>query len=168
MKFPDKNKITHLCFDIALIAKAIDGLLEIIGGVVLFFVSPDQIHGLARWLTQEELAEDPTDFIANHLRHASQHLSTGTTLFAAFFLLWHGLVKVGLVWALLRKHLWAYPVAIVAFALFVAYQLDRYAHTRSAWLLALSVLDVFVIVITALEFKRLRGSNEIPGTSSPR
>jgi uncharacterized membrane protein len=77
-------------------------------------------------------------------------------MFAAVYLVWHGVVKVGLVIALLQKRFWAYPAALVAFGLFLVYQLSRYAQTRSAWLLVLSVVDVFVIVITWLEYKRLR------------
>jgi uncharacterized membrane protein len=73
-------------------------------------------------------------------------------------LLWHGVVKIGLVWALFRKYLWAYPIARVAFGLFLAYQVYRYSHTHSVWLLALSILDIFVIVLTWLEYKRLRSS----------
>ena len=52
--------------------------------------------------------------------------------------------------------MWAYPAAIGAFVLFLVYQLYRYTHTSSAWLLVLSVVDVCVIVITWLEYKRLR------------
>lgn len=162
MRFPDKKRTIHILFDIGLIAKAIDGFLEIIGGVVLFFVSPDQVHGLVRALTQGELAEDPTDFIANLLRHTSQHLSSSTTLFAAIFLLGHGVVKIVLVWALLRKYSRAFPIAIATFGLFIVYQIYRYAHTHSVWLLFLSVLDVFVVVITWLEYKRLQNSKEMP------
>ena len=61
-------------------------------------------------------------------------------------------------WALFRKYLWAYPLAIIAFALFLAYQLYRYSHTHSIWLVALSALDLFVIAITWLEYRRVRTS----------
>jgi uncharacterized membrane protein len=73
---------------------------------------------------------------------------------------WHGVVKVGLVVGLLRRHLWAYPTAMVAFAVFLAYQIYRYLHTGSVWLLVLSILDVLVICLTAAEYKRLRRSHE--------
>ena len=154
----DKGKLVHLFFDVSLAAKAVDGALEIVGGVLLLLVDPRQMGRLAQVLTRGELAEDPRDFIAGHLLSAARHLSAGTQAFAAIFLLWHGAVKVALVWALLRRHLWAYPIATGAFALFLAYQLYRYAHTRSAWLLVLSALDVFVIVITWLEYRRLRAA----------
>jgi uncharacterized membrane protein len=152
----DSDKTVHLLFDIGLIGKAVDGMLEIIGGIALFVVKPGQIDGWLRMVTQHELSTDPNDVVANLLLHSAQHLSSSTQTFAAFFLLWHGAVKVGLVWALFRKHLWAYPVA--TFALFLAYQIYRYTNTHSIWLVALSVLDLFVIAITWLEYKRLRTS----------
>jgi uncharacterized membrane protein len=151
-----KQKIVHLLFNIGVIGKGVDGVLEVLGGVLLFFVSPTQIQALVRVLTQHELSEDPHDLIAGYLMHVAQHFSTSVEIFAAAYLVWHGVVKVGLVVALLQKRLWAYPAAIGAFALFLIYQLYRYNHTHSAWLLVLSAVDVFVIVITWLEYRRLR------------
>src|SRR2546425_4879063 len=113
-----------------------------IGGALLFFVSADQLRHVARILTLHELTEDPHDIVANYLLHASQRLSPGVTTFGAIYLLWHGVVKIGLVTALLRRQRWAYPAAIVAFLLFLVYQVSRYAHTHSPELLVLSALDV--------------------------
>lgn len=158
MRSGNKNRTIHTLFDLSVLAKGLDGLLEIAGGLLLLFVHPDQISGVARALTQHELSEDPRDLVANLLIHSVQHLSSNTKVFAAVFLLWHGLVKVGLVWALLKKHRWAFPLAIVAFGMFVLYQLYRYSNTHSIWLLALSLLDVAVVVLTWLEYRRLYGS----------
>ena len=153
-----KAHIVHLLFDIGVITKGIDGALEIIGGALLFFVSPDQLRHIARILTLHELSEDPHDIVANYLLHTAQHLSPSVTTFGAVYLLWHGVVKVGLVTALLRGQRWAYPAAIVAFLLFLLYQVSRYAHTHAPELLVLSVLDVLVIGLTWLEYRRLRAS----------
>jgi uncharacterized membrane protein len=148
----------HVLFRIGLLGKAVDGALEIISGVILLTVDPAQLGRAARELTQSELIEDPNDLLANFMLHLFQHLSTGTQAFAALFLLGHGLIKVGLVVALMRKLWWGFPTAIGAFGLFLAYQLYRYAHTRSVWLLAVSLLDVFVVIVTWLEYERLRNS----------
>jgi uncharacterized membrane protein len=164
----DRGRAVHVLFTISLIGKAVDGVLEVIGGVVLFFVTPGQINGILRVLMQHELSEDPHDGLAGALLRSVQHLSTGAEHFAALFLLWHGVVKVGLVLALLRRQLWAYPTAIIAFALFLAYQVYRYSHTRSVWLMALSLLDLFVIVLTWLEYGRLRHSHEWRAITSVR
>ena len=156
MRTNQREKMVHVLFDISVISKGVDGALETVGGALLYFVGPAQIHSLVRMLTQHELSEDPHDLLAGYLLQAAKHLSADAQLFVAVYLLWHGIVKVGLVIALIQERAWAYPAAIVAFGLFLVYQLYRYAHTRSAWLLVLSVVDVFVIVITWLEYKRLR------------
>jgi uncharacterized membrane protein len=153
--------MVHLLFTIGVISKGVDGVLEVLGGVLLCFVTPAQIQSIVRMLTQHELSEDPHDLLAGYLLHIAQHFSASVQIFAAAYLVWHGVVKVGLVVALLQKRIWAYPAAIMAFVLFLIYQLYRYAHTRSAWLLVLSAVDVFVIVITWLEYKRLRALREL-------
>jgi uncharacterized membrane protein len=151
-----RERLIHVLFDVGALAKGIDGVLEIIGGALLFLVEPSQLHHVARILLQHELSEDPNDLVATYLLHTSRHLSASTTTFAAAYLLWHGVVKVGLVAGLLLRQRWAYPTAIAAFLLFLAYQLYRYTHTGSPELLVLSVFDVFIVVLTWLEYARLR------------
>ncbi len=146
----------HVFFNLSIIAKGFDSALEIIGGVLLFFVSPDRINAVIRVVTQHELSEDPKDLIATYLLNSGHQLTKGVTMFAAVYLLWHGVVKLGLVVALLLKRRWAYPAAIVAFFVFLVYQLYRYTHTRSPALLALSIVDLLVIILTWIEYKRLR------------
>lgn len=153
-----RGRLVHLFFAVSVIGKGVDGVLEIVGGVLLFFVNPLRLQTLVRVLTQHELSEDPHDLVAHYLLNSTQHLASGVQVFAAVYLLWHGVVKVGLVTALLLKVRWAYPAAIVAFLLFIAYQLYRYSHTHAPALLALSALDAVVIVLTWLEYKRLRAS----------
>jgi uncharacterized membrane protein len=147
--------MVHLLFNIGVIGKGVDGVLEVLGGVLLCFVSPAQIQSVVRILTQHELSEDPHDLLAGYLLKVAQHFSASAEIFAAAYLVWHGVVKVGLVVALLQKRFWAYPAAIVAFVIFLVYQLYRYTQTHSPWLLVVSVLDLFVILLTWLEYKRL-------------
>ena len=40
MEIGRKQKIVHLLFNIGVIGKGVDGVLEVLGGVLLFFVSP--------------------------------------------------------------------------------------------------------------------------------
>lgn len=150
-----RGRFLHALFRVGVIAKGIDGVLEIVGGILLLFVSPAQLLPIARFLTQHELAEDPHDLIANYLLRSIQHLSAGAKLFGAIYLLSHGAIKVGLVTALLLKVRWAYPAAILVFFLFLVYQIYRYLLTHAPELVALSVLDVFVIALTWVEYRRL-------------
>ncbi len=96
-------------FEIALIFKGLDGLLEIIGGVLLLLISKAQLDSWVVTLTQHELSEDPNDFLATHLLSAEGNMSGGSQTFAALYLLSHGLVKVVLVGAVMKDRLWAYP-----------------------------------------------------------
>jgi uncharacterized membrane protein len=67
-------------------------------------------------------------------------------------------VKVGLVAGLLLRRRPAYPVAIGAFVLFLVYQVYRYVIGHAPEMLVLSLVDVVVIVLTWLEYRRLRES----------
>ena len=150
-----RSRLRHLFFYISVVAKGVDGVLEVIGGVLLFVVSPAQLYHIARMLTQHELTQDPHDMVANYLLHTTQNLSANVKTFGAVYLLWHGIVKVVLVTGLLQQRRRAYPLAITAFLLFLVYQLYRYSHTHAPELLVLSFFDVLVVVLTWLEYRRL-------------
>ena len=136
--------------------KGLLALGEIVGGIVAFFVTRDFLLKTVSVLTQEELAEDPRDLIANYLQHSAQSLSIGTQLFVAFYLLSHGSIKLWLIIGLLRQKLWYYPTAIVVFGLFIVYQLYRFSFTHSVWLLLITVVDIIVIALTWHEYNYLR------------
>jgi uncharacterized membrane protein len=153
-------RTVHVAFDVGIVLKGINGVLEIAGGVLLLALSSDQVYRLAGALTLHELTEDPHDILATHIMDAARHLTRSGRLFGAAWLLIHGIVKVGLVAALLRRRHWAYPVAIAVFLLFLVYQLYRYAETLSVPLLVLVVLDVFVVIVTSLEYRRLVASGD--------
>ncbi len=61
-------------------------------------------------------------------------------------------------YALLRGKLWAYPWAIGVFAAFGVYQIYRYFISQSGWLIALTVLDAIVILLTWFEWRRVRNN----------
>lgn len=148
-------------FLIAIILKGLDGILEVVGGLLLFVVSPATIDQLIRTLTQHELSQDPHDFIATHVLHAAGGL-TGSFTFPAAYLLSHGVVKVVLVTALLRNKLWAYPWMIVFLIAFIVYQLYRTTFAPSIGLVALTIFDVFVVWLTWREYRRQRAARQ-PG-----
>lgn len=146
----------EVLFLVSVWLKGLDGLLELIGGTALFSVSPAFILNVVRVITQDEIAEDPRDVVANVLRDAAARLSFATEHFMAIYLLVHGVVKLALVWALLARVLFAYPLSIVIFAGFIVYQLYRYTFTHGIGLLALSALDFVVIGLIWLEYRALR------------
>ena len=140
-------------FRISVTLKGLDGALETIGGLVLLFVRPATIDHLARALTQHELSQDPHDVIARHLLRSTGHLTHGTTLFAAIYLLSHGIAKVVLVVAVLREQLWAYPGMMALLLAFIAYQLYRILAVHlTVGLSLLTAFDAFVVWLTWREY----------------
>jgi uncharacterized membrane protein len=154
--FEEKN--IHLAFDISLLFKGVLAVFEVIGGILAYFVSQQFLLQIVSAITQEELTEDPRDFIANYLVHSVQYLSISAEHFAAFYLLAHGIIKLWLIVGLLRKKLWYYPTAIIVFSLFIIYQLYRFNFTHSIWLLLITIVDIIVIWLTWHEYKYLRHS----------
>lgn len=140
-------------FEIGIIAKGLNGAVELLGGLLLLFVSPAWIHQLAISVTRVELSEDPHDFIATHLLHTTSGLTGNAVLFGSVYLLTHGAVKVVLVVALLLNKLWAYPWMIVVLLVFIGYQLYRISLDPTAGLIALTVFDVVIVLLTWREYR---------------
>lgn len=164
MKLTEKQ--IHLLFKIGVLLKGIDGALEAIAGFALLFTTPASLRNLVGWLTQGELQEDPTDFVANHLVDFFHKLSISTKHFASIYLLVYGITKIGLVSGLLRGKLWSYPTALAVLGVFWCYQIDRLIHTLSIGLAFLSVIDLAVLVLIWRDYKyvkmHLAGNKSLP------
>jgi uncharacterized membrane protein len=145
-------------FHVSLLLKAAHSVLEIVGGILLVVVSREGILKIVNRLTQEELFEDPHDWIANYLVQGAQNLSAQSKSFAAFYLLSHGVIKLGLIVAILRNKLWAYPAFMIALVLLIAYQSYKLLHGLSIGLAALTVLDLIVLALTWHEYRFVRAT----------
>lgn len=156
MKFTLREHTIHTTFEITLLVKGVHAILEILGGVLVFFINGTYVISTVLTFTQEELTEDPKDILANYLLHASNTFSVGTQHFIALYLLSHGIIKLFLILGLLKKKLWAYPLSILVFILFAVYQLYRYSYTHSPWLLLLTVLDIVIIWLTIHEYRYMK------------
>lgn len=143
-------------FEVGITLKGLDGILEIIGGLLLLLVSPATINQIARALTQHELSGDPHDYLATHLLRYAGELTGGAVLFAAAYLLSHGVIKVVLVAALLRNKIWAYPWMILFLVIFIVYQVYRMTFAPSIGLVGLTVFDAAVVWLTYLEYRKQR------------
>ena len=148
--------LRELLFRVSVMLKGLDAVLEIAGGIALWAVSPGFVVRVVGLLTQDEIAEDPHDFVANHLRHAASHFSLTSEHFMAIYLLGHGIVKIFLVAALLRNKLWAYPISLLVFGGFVIYQIYRFTLTGGVGLILLTIIDLIVIWFIWLEYRAVR------------
>ncbi len=147
------HRLLYVTFRTGVAIKAIDGLLETVGGVLLWFIKPSTMGRALHFLFQHELSQNPHDFFARHVLHFQANLTHGSVVFASLYLLTHGVVKIVLAVALWMNDLWAYPLAIFVFGAFTVYQIYRYSYTHSMALLALTVLDIAIVWLTWAEYR---------------
>jgi uncharacterized membrane protein len=156
-----RERRVEILFRITLILKGADGVLELIGGILLLFLTPERMNAIVVFLTQHELGDDPNDPISNWIVHFGQTFSGSATLFGAVYLLLHGVVKVVLVWAVLKEQLWAYPWMIGFLAVFIGWQGWELLRHFSWGLVALTAFDVLIVALTVHEYRvqrRLRAA----------
>jgi uncharacterized membrane protein len=145
----------HAAVEISLFAKAAFAVVEIVGGLAAYLVPQAVLLRLVERIAREELLDDRRDLIADYLLQWAQGFSISTRHFTAAYLLLHGLVKLWLIIGLLRGKTWYYPIALAVFGAFIVYQLYRFHFTHSIWLIAITVVDVVVIALTAYEYRHL-------------
>jgi uncharacterized membrane protein len=114
--FGEEN--VHRTFEVSLVIKGIFGILEIIGGVLAYFVSQHFLLNLILAVTKQEPIEDPNDVVAHYLIQFAQSFSVSSQLFTSFYLLSHGILKVFPIAGLMRRKLSYYPISIFIFTLF--------------------------------------------------
>lgn len=141
-------------FEVSVILKGLDGLFEVIGGLLLLFISSSSIQQFARCITTHELSQDPHDFLATRIINFANHLSISSVKFGALYLLTHGIVKIVLVVAVLKQKLWAYPWMIAFLVIFIAYQIYRLNIKFTLGMTLLTLFDIFIVWLTVLEYKK--------------
>jgi uncharacterized membrane protein len=154
MASPIKQILLHDSFRVGITLKGLDGVLEILASIALYSITPAKMTELVKRLVEHMLSRMPNGYLAAHLISASQKLNNDSRQFAIFYLLAHGSVKVVLVVCLWLNRLWAYPLTIAIFGLFMLYQMGRFAHTHSITMVLLTIFDGVVIYLTWVEFQQ--------------
>lgn len=155
-KFFHPKSLFDDIFETGILLKMLDGLIEVISGVALLAIRPEHIAHWAHQLTSSELIEDPHDFIAGHIVHWASNFTKQAAIFTAIYLLSHGIIKVVLVYEVLRNHLWAYIALIVVTAVFVVYQLVHIIEKPTVGFVLLTLFDFAIIYLTAREYGKQR------------
>jgi uncharacterized membrane protein len=146
---------TERLFKAALVVKGLDGAAELVGAVALLLVPAATVQHLIAEVVSRDLLGPPDGFLTRHLVAGTAEFASGDRTFVLVYLGLHGVVKLALVWALLRKWRPAYPVAAAVLAVFVGYELIRAVHTGSVLLPLLAALDVVIIVLILREYRLL-------------
>jgi uncharacterized membrane protein len=147
---------TERLFRLAMLVKGVDGAVELIGALVLLAVPGAALHTLVNTIVSRDLLGPPDGSLARHFEAGTAGFASGNRTFPVIYLGLHGMVKLALVVALLRRWRPAYPVAAVVLGAFVVYELYRASQTGSVLLPLLAALDVAIIVMIVREYRLLR------------
>ena len=143
-----QDRLADQTFLITIAAKGIGGLIELIAGLSLLFVSVVTLQHLAQ----------PLEHVGLDIAH---EINDKTKQFAIFYATSRGVLRAGLAYALLREKLWAYPAAIALLAATIVYQLWLILQHFSIGLTALTLLDFLIIGLTWYEYQKLKRGGHI-------
>jgi len=146
---------TERLFRLALLVKAVDGAAELLAALVLLVVPGAALSSWIHEIISRDLLGPPDGSLARHFVAGTAEFASGNRTFAVVYLGLHGLVKLGLVGALLARWRPAYPVAVVVLGAFVVYELYRAGQTGSLVLPLLGLVDAAVILLIVREYRLL-------------
>lgn len=149
-------------YEIGIVIKGIDGFFELLGGILVLTLTPSAILHVTDFFRQEVFENNSHNFIAHAIDKTGHQLASGQTTFAALFLLTHGLVKVGLVTALLLNKLWAYPWALGTLGAFLVYQIYLLATKPTFGMGFLTILDAAIIYLVYREWQKVKAEPATP------
>jgi len=159
----NKDAIINIAFYGGLGIKAVNALVEFIGGILMIVLNHEWLNRFIRLIAIPELSEDPKDFVMNYLIMLGQNLSISSQHSVAIYMLLHGTTKLVVIWLLWKKKLWAYIPALAVFGIFIAYEIYNYMHSQSVLMLIIILIDVVISVLIILEYKRLKAEKEKRG-----
>jgi uncharacterized membrane protein len=155
-----RRSLQHRAFEAGILLKGFDGLLEVIGGALVWFVTPALLGGVFRTLYGHEIFRVAGEQVGFHLRAASEKFANGGKIFPSLFLVSHGITKIMLVVAIWRNRLWAYPLMIFVFGAFAVYQVYRLTHTHAVILAVVTATDIAIVYLTWREYREQRAMRD--------
>jgi len=150
----EREKDILWLFDFTLILKAVNGAFEMIGAAIIFAVPPTLVLRIVEFLTGGELTQDPDDPIVSLIRDSAQSFAVHTHYFFALYLALHGAVKIILVWGIFKGKRIAYPLFVIALAIFGSYEAYRGFLRHETLLQFFAAFDFLVLVLTVYEYRR--------------
>ena len=160
MTLPKSERELRELFDVGLLFKAAGGVFEILGGILIGVVPREFVARVADLVTAGELAGDPDDFVATHIRSFAHLYALHAHDLLAIVLALDGVVKVAVVALVLAGYRFALPLLVAALGVLGSYEAYRAITTGNVLLAAAVVLDVLLIFLARHEYG-LRYSSQV-------
>lgn len=148
----EKRKTVHQVFKTITILKGIHAIIEILLGFTLLILSKEFISKGIIFLVERRLAGDPSNFIAQYISQFGIDLSLGIKLFFSLYFIIHGIVNLSLVYSIIKKPSFAYPISILVFIGFLIYETYSYFILASLWLFFIALFDLLFIGLLFYEY----------------
>lgn len=144
-------------YKISVAIKGFDGLVELVAGITLW-ISPSIIHSFLGAIVGEtaEHSGRIMQFISENVARIDDELAKSGLTFLILFLTIHGLVKLALVYCLLKEIVRAYPVALAILVVFLIYQLYVFIVHPTIGMALFTLLDAIIIWIVWGEYQDLK------------
>lgn len=155
-------------YDIGIAIKGFDGAVELIAGVLLW-VAPGLLHQVLQTLlgeAREKSTSHMMGFIADNIARVDADLLKSGLAVVIFFLIMHGVVKVGLVICLFKKWHWAYPWAIAVLSAFLVYQVYVFIKHPTVGMALFSILDAVIVWLVYKEYREVAPKSSRPSTAT--
>lgn len=144
-------------FGVTIAIKGFDGLVELLAGIALI-ISPGLVHwalsGLGGWFGDRHV--HVLHFIGENIARIDGEFTRSGLIFLILFLITHGVVKLALVYCLLKKIVRAYPYAIAVLGFFLVYQIYLLIIHPTILMVFFTVLDVAIIFLAYGEYRKLK------------
>lgn len=152
---PQKSFPLHQAYLATLAVKGFDGAVEILAGLVILMTGPQRIYRWVVRITAPELYDGSHVAAVHAIRRGAEHLATTGAHFVEFYLVVHGLLKLALVFVLLRGGgRWIFPVGALILISFIAYMGWRLQEQWSDWLLGFALFDVLTLALVLNEWAK--------------
>lgn len=152
-----RSPLLHIAYLVAILIKGFDGALEALAGMIITLTGPERAY---EWVIQFTAPELTGHHPALHaIRSGATRLAESPHKFVIFYLLVHGILKLGVVSALLRGGgRLVFPVASLILAAFVIYMGTELARHWSGWVLSFLLFDLLTLLLVLNEWRNVSGN----------
>jgi len=152
-----RSPLLHTAYLAAILIKGFDGALEALAGMIIAVTGPERVY---EWVIQFTAPELTGHHPALHaIRSGATRLAETSHEFVIFYLLVHGVLKLGVMVALLRGGgRLVFPAASLILAAFVVYMGGELARHWSGWVLSFLLFDLLTLLLVLNEWRNVSRS----------
>ncbi len=153
---PNSANVVHKLFTASVVIKGFNGVWEIVVGLLFLLARPEAVQQAFLRAGTAAVVQGSGQFVSSQVMRHAQSFSESSQYFIAWYFLLYGALNIFLVIFLSRGKLWAYPVSMACFTLFILYQIRQVLLYHSGLLLLFTIFDILLVVVTYLEYLRVK------------